>query len=169
MFKPLEDSSKKQAVPYIEDARSDYAPYYKSGLSVQTAQAAVAVELGKLGGILTGFVAGVFESNASKRYGYEIRFLFAGRPGLIRVAGLPIKAKETDAKLKQVRVQALLIVRDWLKTSVTSSVFTPSSNVLYQHLLVDQQHTIADKLIESGQLYLPSGDVVDGEFEVIDD
>lgn len=169
MFKPLEDNSKKQPIPYIEEARSDYAPYYKSSFSIQAAQAAVAVELGKLGGILTAFVSGVFESNTTKRYGYEIRFLFSGRPGLIRIAGLPIKAKETDAKLKQVRVQALLIARDWLKSSVTSSVFTPSSNILYQHLLVDQTHTIADRLIESGQLYLPSGDVVDGEFEVIKD
>ena len=168
MFKPLEDSTATKKIPYIEDARSDYAPYYSSSVSVQSAQAAVAVELGKLGGILTAFVAGVFDLSP-KRYGYEIRFLFAGRPGVIRVAGLPIKAKETDAKLKQVRVQALLVVRDWLKSSVTSAIFAPNSNILYQHLLVDQNQTIADLLVKSGQLYLPSGDVVEGEFEIVDE
>lgn len=36
------------AVPYLEDARADFAPYYRSGMTIAQAQTAVITEMAKL-------------------------------------------------------------------------------------------------------------------------
>lgn len=88
--------------------------------------------------------------------GYVIHFSLQGGPGAIRVAGLLIRL-ENEKKIKQVRVQALLNVRDWLKAAVTSQVFAPGNNVLYQHLLVDGQRTVADMFATGNMPMLAEG------------
>lgn len=153
------------SVPYYEDARADFAPYYASGKSIKVAKAEVTAELGKLGGVVVAFREGFFGEGRGRRYGYEIDFLLHERRGLLRVAGLPMR-RETEAKREQVRVQALLNVRDWLKAAVTQPVFQPlSGHPLLMHLLVSNNCTVADYIIERGRLpALAAGDVVDGEF-----
>lgn len=132
-------------VPYFEDARADVAPYYRSDAKERGAKSQVGEELAKLGGVVMAFHEGKFEEQGITRYGYQIEFVYSGSPGVIRVAGLPIKNEETDAKIRKVKVQALLNVRDWLKSSVTSQVFSPGSNPLLPHLLLnDGTTTFAD-------------------------
>lgn len=152
------------SVPYYEDARADFAPYYSSGKSVKVARAEVAAEVAKLGGVVIAFREG-FYGQKPRRYGYEIEFLLHDRRGVLRVAGLPMR-RETPAKVEQVRVQALLNVRDWLKAAVTKPVFQPGSgHPLLMNLLVDGRRTVADWIAQHGRLpELTAGDVVDGEF-----
>jgi hypothetical protein len=114
-FTSTEETAANNA-PYYEDARADFAPYYASGKSVKVAKAEVTAELGKLGGVVVAFREGFFGEGRGRRYGYEIDFLLHDRHGLLRVAGLPMR-RETEAKREQVRVQALLNVRDWLKAA----------------------------------------------------
>lgn len=167
-FTPTANHDKSTiVVPFWEDARADYAPYYRSGeakgRTVEQAQAAVSDELMKLGARGARFTEGYF-GDKPKRYGYVIEFNFNGAPGVIQVAGLPIKGQVTDYKLKNVRVQALLNVRDWLKAAVTAQVFSPGSYPLMQYLLVDGKRTLAQYMIEEYKLpennppLLPSGD-----------
>lgn len=110
------DKSATTAVPYYEDARADFAPYYRSGKSVKVAKTEVSAELTKLDAVVIAFREGFF-GQKPRRYGYEIEFLLYDRRGILRVAGLPMR-RETPAKIEQVRVQALLNVRDWLKVAV---------------------------------------------------
>ena len=157
-------------VPFYEDARADFAPYYASGKSIKVAKQEVAVELSKLDGVVLAFREGFFGEGRGRRYGYEIDFLLrdpAGRDhrGLLRVAGLPMR-RETPAKVEQVRVQALLNVRDWLKAAVTQPVFQPGAgHPLLMNLLVDGRRTVAEYLGAGGHLAaLAEGDVIEGEF-----
>lgn len=57
-------------VPFYEDARADFAPYYASGKSVKVAKQEVAAELGKLGGVVIAFREGFFgEGRGDERAG----------------------------------------------------------------------------------------------------
>jgi hypothetical protein len=151
--------------PFYEDARADFAPYYASGKSVKVAKQEVAAELGKLGGVVIAFREGYFGEGRGKRYGYEIDFLLHDRRGVLRVAGLPMR-RETPAKTEQVRVQALLNVRDQLKVDVTRPVFQPmAGHPLLMHLLVDGRRTVPEYIAQRGRLpELAAGEVVEGEF-----
>lgn len=156
-------------IPFYEDARSDFAPYYASGKSVKVAKNEVTAELTKLGGVVLAIREGFYGDVRKKRYGYEIEFLLFDRRGIIRVAGLPMR-RETPAKREQVRVQALLNVRDWLKAMVTQPVFQPGAgHPLLMNMLVDGRRTVADYIAAQGQLpQLAAGsDVVDGEFREV--
>lgn len=122
-------------IPYIEDANSKNSQYHLAHdtSTVASTQSEISIEIAKLGGLPYGFLPGC----AGKRYGYDIRFMLSGSPGIIRVVGLPIKFKATDRKINQVRVQALKIVRDWLRAMVTSQIFSPGHNPLLPYLLAD--------------------------------
>jgi hypothetical protein len=150
IFTPEQTSSAQIYVPFIEDARADFAPYYTTKKTVIEVQGEIAAELGKLGGFVNAFMPGWF-GDKPKRYGFEIRFTFKGAHGLIRVAGLPMRS-ETPTKKNQVAVQSLCIVRDWIKNMVTSQVFMPGNEPLMQFLLVDNQKTLAEYLLETGRL-----------------
>ncbi|MGB1285013.1 MAG: hypothetical protein ACPG7F_00650 [Aggregatilineales bacterium] len=149
-FKPDE----KQGIdaPFIEDARADFAPYYRSreNKNINQAQHEVLAELAKLG---AGgrFVDGVFDVDGQERYGYILHFYFAGLEGVIPVVGLPIRNK-TKVRVEAVRIQALLILRDWLKASVTKQVFSPGSAVLVPYLLVDGQRTVTQFLLDEQRM-----------------
>lgn len=157
------DKQQKLGVPFLEDARSEYAPYYASGKSVTSARQEVEQALSQLGAGLLAFQEGYFGTKP-KRYGYVILFTYQGTRGRTSVAGLPMRGEETPKKIQQARVQALLNVRDWLRASITQPVFSPGGDPLLQFLLVDGKRTLAEHIRESGRLALP-GDVIDGEFE----
>lgn len=150
-FKPDEETVRGIEVPYFEDARADFAPYYRSRDTEAEARRAVLAELHKLDAFAT-FHPGMFTVRGEQRYGYEVRFHISGQPGVIRVAGLPFRGKATSQKVAQVRVQALLNVRDWIKTGITSQVFTPGYAVLVPFLLVDGSRTIMDVLVQTGKI-----------------
>lgn len=146
-------------VPFFEDARSDFAPYYASAATETEAKASVVAEMGKVGAGVTRFVDGVFGSGQEKRHGYEIHFFLYGKPGVIRVAGLPIGKKHTARKVEQVKVQALLNVCDWIKTSITQQVFSPGLHPLVMKLLGDDgRRTLEEMLAENGRLPMLKGD-----------
>lgn len=151
-----EDTNMALQVPYFEDARSDYAPYYRSAKTIKTAMNEVIAEMGKLNASITAFTSGKFEVHGQERCGYVIEFLLRGMPGVIRVAGLPIKVRyNAEEKEKKARVQCLLNVRDWLKAAVTMQVFSPDTSPLLLYLLVDGKRTLAEYTLEGGQFTLP--------------
>lgn len=168
-FTPTQQE-KKVNVPFFEEARADYAPHYNAkNKSVRTAQDEIIKELAKLGGAGVQFQEGFFGTGQDKRYGYVIYFQYNGAAGIIRVAGLPMRHRETQIKIGKIRLQALLNVRDWLKATVTGQIFSPGSEPLMQYLLVDGMNTIADYIAKTSQLPrlnpvpLLAGEVVEGE------
>jgi hypothetical protein len=140
-------------IPYIEDAREDYAPFYRSRKTIPQVQGEISQELAKLGGYVSMYRPGWFQENP-RRYGYEIHYIWNGATSLIRVAGLPMRV-ESDLKKQQVAVQALCIVREWLIGAVTSKVFLPGTHPLLQFVLMPGQPeptTLADFLLRHGKL-----------------
>lgn len=163
-----DETRQRIEIPVFEDARADFAPYYRSRKPLEEAKSEVLTEMAKLGAGGIQFVPGHFGDDP-KRYGYVIRYWYGGVEGLIRVAGLPLRS-ETDSKVVKVRRQALLNVRDWLKAMVTQQVFSPGSEPLIQFLLVDGRRTVTEAIIESGhlpQLNPPDDDVPLIEGEVV--
>lgn len=160
-FTPTATNSALINVPFFEDARSDFAPYYDvRNKTLSDLQQEIIIEMAKLGAGFVIFEEGFFGSKP-KRYGYRITFQYGNATGLIRAAGLPIKKTQTDTKLEKIRLQALSNVRDWLKASVTGMVFAPQSDILIPHLLVnpDSDLTIADHIRSRGDIpQLTSGD-----------
>jgi hypothetical protein len=162
-FTPTQSSGARVDVPFLEDARADYAPHYRSGVSIAQAQQQVTTELSKLGAGVLAFQEGYFGIGKDRRFGYVIRFSYGGVQGAIRVAGLPMRAGVTEKKKAQVLVQALMNVRDWLKASVTARVFNPHSDPLVQYLLVDGQKTLVQAMYDSGRMPLLEAPAIDGE------
>lgn len=148
-------------VPYFEDARANFAPYYASAAAAKPekrkrllvdSQDAVGAELAKLGGVVTRIRAILAKENSQRRYGFLIEFEYRGVPGVLHVVGLPMKSAETPLKVLGVQVQALLNVRDWLKAAVTNQVFAPGGDVLIPYLLVDGERTFAQYVRDMKQL-----------------
>lgn len=163
-FTPNEAEADRLVVPFFEDATADFAPYYSSGRSIKQAKAVVSAEIAKLGGAVSAFVEGTYSvGQHATRHGYEIRFTMNGHTGRIMVAGLPIR-KETEARVTRCRVQALLNVGDWLKSSVTLPVFSPGGNPLALKLLIPGENiTFEEKLMSSvaESLALPRGEIIE--------
>lgn len=156
-FTPTVPADQAINIPFFEDARADFAPYYtvhRQGTSIQKAQNEVVTELAKLGAGGCLFNPGYFGTNP-KRHGFVITFQYGGGEGLIRVAGLPIRS-ETAKKIDAVQVQALLNVRDWLKAAVTAQVFAPGSDILIPFMIVARTdgkvYTVADYIHSAGRL-----------------
>lgn len=167
-FTPKETSEDKAKVPFFEDARSDYAPYYSASAqknwTINKAKNAIQVEMGKLGGTIMGFDEGDFGEEVL-RPGYRINFMLNGRPGRISIVCLPIR-RWTQNRHEAVRVQALLIIRDWLKAQVTSMIFSPGNNPLIPHLLdAKKDMTFAEMIAAQEEIDVPriSAPAVEGE------
>lgn len=169
VFTPISETAAVK-VPHLEDARADYAPYYSTNKTVEEVQAEIVIELGKLGGYGVGFQAGKF-GEKPVRYGFIVHFYYNNRPGMIRVAGLPMHS-ETDKKRRQVQAQALCIARDWIKAQVTAKVFMPGVEPLIQFLLVNGDQTVTDYMMLSGRLpdgkQISSGGVEEVKVEIVD-
>lgn len=153
-FTPTSVTTGLVNVPFFEDARADFAPYYDIRTkSLLDAQQEIIVEMAKLGAGMITFEEGYFGANP-QRYGYRIQFRYGNAVGLVRAAGLPIRHQVTDKKTFRVKLQALLNVRDWLKSTVTGMVFAPNTDILIPHLLVnpDSDITIADHIRSQGNI-----------------
>lgn len=152
-------------VPFLEDARSDFAPFYSSSKTVKQASAELEKEMAKLGASVLRMQSGKFDVNGKSRLGYLIEFSLYGMKGQLTVAALPIR-RSTPTKENQARVQALLNVVQWVQTMVTQRVFSPGENPLIPYLLASDGIPIIKKLATSGllaQLSAPKQDVVEAE------
>lgn len=156
-FTPEKVEDKKVlSIPFFEDARANFAPYYDNrSVSEEKAKSQVSEELAKLGGFVVAFNRGSFDVDGAERLGYKIDFSFGGVPGVIMAAGLPSRLKRSPDlnKSKLIRTQALLNVRDWLKAAVTLQIFSSNTSPLLPHLLLpDGKTTLAEYIVTQGRL-----------------
>lgn len=151
-------------VPDWEDATAATAPYYSSKLSLQKAIEEIKKWTLKLDASVMDIVSGsyVVDPDPRERYGYIIHFSYKGLPGQIRVVGLPIRDKIGltrramlfETKLERVRVQALLNVRDWLKSAFTASIFNPDASPLIPYLTTGDGRSVAEMVKDGTMLML---------------
>jgi hypothetical protein len=154
-FTPASVSAAEIKVPYFEDARADVAPYANSERPIKAIQEEITGLLRKLEATNIQFQEGTFEDGKLKRHGYLVDFVYAGNPGRVEVAGLPIRYTPTSLKVDRVKAQALLIARDWIKQMATSKIFLPHSEPLLPYLLADGNKTVAEIIVETGFLPVP--------------
>jgi hypothetical protein len=163
-FVPMNDDSKQVKAPYFEDADARTAPNYSSKKTLDQARAEVANALSRLGGWIVRMDEGTFEEAGLKRFGFQVHYQYKGMNGLYDVVGLPIR-KFSDGKKRQVLVQALLTLRDWLTAAYTMKVFSSDVDPLLGNLLTADgsgeqkkfNELIADRLNLTA---LPAPDVV---------
>lgn len=164
-FTPDDNQQSSLEVPYIEDARADMARLYASNKTIKQATKEIERSLMKLDAVVIALQSGKFEVNGQTRIGYVLRFQWRGIEGYFSIAGLPIR-NHTNARERQVRVQALLNIASWLETSWSMQVFSPNSMPLMQYLLAADGSRIIDHMLNSGALpalTASQDDIVEGE------
>jgi hypothetical protein len=163
-FVPDKTNSEDVHVPFLEDARADFAPFYSSKKTIKQADAELRTEMAKLNASVLRIQSGKFNVNGKTRLGYLIDFTLYGLNGQLTVAALPIRT-HTVTKENQARVQALLNVVQWVQTMITQRVFSPGENPLIPYLLAADGKPIIQKIVEGGllQLQAPKSDVVEAE------
>jgi len=162
-FKPDVDE-KDLVVPYFEDASNeDGVIGYTTQKSQKKLKAEITAGFGRLGGSVVGFQSGKF----ANRYGFRIEFTFAGVPGRMDVAALPIK-KETESKVDKAKRHALYSVQKRLEAEYSTMLVMPGDVPLMPYMLNDSGKTILEMMRESGQLpALPEKveeEIIEGEF-----
>ena len=117
-------------IPFFENARADFAPYYavRKTTTLKSAESQVAEELAKLGGYVTGFHRGIYQIDAMERYGYEIRFMHGGTSGIIRIAGLPIHSK-TEKKIELLKEKRTSLINHCVTKGLNPNVEMKDSGV----------------------------------------
>jgi hypothetical protein len=166
---PGEDNSKSDLqrihIPFVEDARADIASKYASRKSIDEAMGEIEDKLARLGGALVKLRSGTFDVNGQVRIGYMLVYRWMGAMGFFAIAGLPMRNR-TDAKERQVRVQALLHIAGWLDACYFLRVFSPDSEPLLLWMQGENGKRVMDVALESGMLPMLSAskDVIEAEF-----
>lgn len=139
-----DEVSQELKVPWFEDATTAAHGVrgHNTSKSLETLQAELRAEIGRLGGTVQHLVAGAFEGRP-KRYGYLIHFTFQAHEGQLAVAALPLK-KETPAKKTAALKQALFTVREHLRAQYNMLLLSPGGNPLLPYLLADGKRTVAE-------------------------
>lgn len=163
-FKPDIDE-KDLVVPFFEDAKNeDGVIGYTTQKSIKQLKAEITAGFGRLGGSVIGFQSGKF----GNRYGFRIEFTFAGVPGRMDVACLPIR-KETETKVDKTKRHALYSVQKRLEAEYSTMLVMPGDVPLMPYMLNDKGQTILEVMRESNQIpALPESieeDIIDGEFD----
>lgn len=161
----IPDDQGDLTVPFFEDASSALGVVgYTTSLSEAKLQAKVKQAMADLGGVVTGFQSGKF----GNRHAYRIEFIYQGSAGRIDIACLPVR-KETPARLRQTKRQALFSVWKRLESQFNSMLVSPGDVPLVPYMLNEKGQTMLEWMRDAGKLaQLPEpkddDDAVEGEF-----
>lgn len=147
-FIPDDIDEKPPEIPWFEHASSELGiKGHGTKKSIEELQIEIKSAMSKLGGGVTAFFGGKFPGQRD-RYGYEIRFGYGKREGLIRVAGLPMEHESPAKKIKTLK-QALYTVRDALESQFNARLNMPGAAPLVGYLLDDKGRTLGEVLAKS--------------------
>ena len=174
-----EQPSESKHVPYYEDAtKADGWQGQATDKTIKALQSEITQSISRLGGLVTGFQRGTFQSAEGDRDGFRIHYAIEaadGRqvPGRIDIAALPIdpsinwnradKNKHKEASLKM----ALYMLRVALDGTWFLQQLSPGYAALVPFMLGPGKKTISELWAESSIMnnLLPPGeeDFVEGE------
>ncbi|OGC95285.1 MAG: hypothetical protein A2029_01410 [Chloroflexi bacterium RBG_19FT_COMBO_47_9] len=167
-----EQSKNSQRVPYYEDAtKADGWQGQATEKTIMALQSEITQSLSRLGGLVTGFQRGTFQSEDGDREGFRIHYAIDaadGRqvPGRIDIAALPLdpninwrmanKAKHKELSLKM----ALYMLRIALDGNWFLQQLSPGFAALVPFMLGPGKKTISELWAESAIMnnLLPPGD-----------
>lgn len=175
----------EKRVPYYEEARAaDGWQGQTTNKSIRQLQSEITQAITRLGGMVTSFQKGSFESEQGNRDGYRVHYFVEaddGRhvPGRIDVAALPIDPKlghraDRDAHRERSLKMALYMLRTALDGTWFLQQLSPGYAALVPFMIGPGKKTISELWAESqimNRLLPPpdegfrneDGDVVDGE------
>ena len=171
-------------VPFFEEAsKSEGWVGYTTTKTVEQLQAEITLAMSRLGGMVTGIQAGIFENenNPEKnRLGYVFYFNIAMpgenlHQGKIEVAALPLRSSSFD-KEQKTRKMALYMFREYLHGQWFIQRLSPGLFPLLPFMLGDGKNTISQMFSISQQLpalpdRIPEGgqESIEGTFKEIND
>lgn len=151
-------------VPFFEDS-SQKAGIAGHGTrkSIEQLKSEVRDAFARLGAGVIAFRQGTFYAEHD-RYGYRILFVLGSARGRVDVLALPIR-NETPRRKEDALKQVLYNVRDTLQSEYLMLLHAPGSHPLVPHLLGPGGRTVAEYMMERGELpALTDDEVVEGEF-----
>ncbi len=174
-----ETPAESKRVPYYEDAtKSDGWQGQATDKTIKALQSEITQSISRLGGLVTGYQRGMFQSEEGERDGFRIHYAVEaadGRQvaGRIDIAALPIdpninwnradKNKHKEASLKM----ALYMLRVALDGTWFLQQLSPGYSALVPFMIGPGKKTISELWAESSVMnnLLPQGDeeFVDGE------
>lgn len=188
-FIPDEDGADFD-VPFFNEVRADDGWKGQStDKSLEQLRAEISAEIGRLGGTMTGWMRGEYETpNGGRRAGVEIKYqiVTAGGSafeGRIAIAALPYPVSEgradserTNRKRAEKSLRmGLFNVRDALQSSRILQTLSPGYAALMPWLLAgEDERTISELWAEQGmgQPALPApdedGDIIEAEVREVD-
>jgi len=158
-----EQSKESTSVPYFEDATSaDGWQGQSTTKSINTLQSEISEAISRLGGLVTGFQRGKFESDVD-RDGFRIHYTLTatdGRqvPGRINIAALPIRYESHREKSLKM---ALYMFRQAMSGTWFLQQLSPGYSALVPFMLGNgTDKTISELWAESSIMnnLLPPGD-----------
>ena len=169
-----EQSKESKHVPYYEDARKvDGWQGQATEKTIKALQSELTQSVSRLGGLVTGFQKGTFQSEEGNRDGFRVHYAieaFDGSqiPGRIDIAALPIRRdKNKEASLKM----ALYMLNVALDGTWFLQQLSPGYSALVPFMLGKGDKTLSQMWTDSPIMnnLLPPGEeeFIDGEVTVV--
>lgn len=165
-------------VPYFDDVSGDGGwQGHTTRKTVEALKSEISVVMGRLGGMVTGFQKGVFETNEKGRDGFRVHYTIEtpdGKlvPGRLDIAALPIRKStrtrgSENTRKEQSLKMALYMMREAMDGLWFLQQLSPGYAPLMPFMLADKERTVSQLWSESAVMgrLLPPGEseFVDGE------
>lgn len=147
-------------VPYYDNVKSsDGWQGQTTTKSIDTLKAEIASAVGRLGGLVSSFQSGSFDTESQKRDGFRIHYSIQtpnGKyvPGRIDIAALPIKTGSYYSRTEKARREkslrmALYMTRIAFEGSWFLMQLSPGYAPMIPFMLADAERTVSQMWIES--------------------
>lgn len=165
----IPDQKEAQKVPYFEDASKDDGwQGHATEKSTEKLMNEVSQAIGRLGGFVSGFQRGVFNTGGVDRHGFQVYYSIGGKPSRMDIAALPTR---TRGKVEKSIRMALFMLRNALDGMWFFQQLSPGYAPLMPFMIVENGKTVsqlwAESSVMSNLLPPPSSDfeedTVEGE------
>jgi hypothetical protein len=149
-----------QDVPYFDDVSKDAGwQGHTTSKSIETLKSEIITSIGRLGGIVTGFQKGRFNTDSRDRGGFRLLYAIEAPngnmfPGRIDIAALPVKNDHRHQRSYETRIQQSLKMALYMfKMALDGAWFlqqlSPGYSALMPWMLGKDQKTISQLWGES--------------------
>jgi len=182
-FIPRQPTGEAQTVPFFNDVTSEGGwQGHSTGKSLETLKSEVMVSMNRLGGLVTGFQRGFFQTGPTQREGFRIHYVVEQPDGVmlrgrLDIAALPIREtpksrRSSAARQERSLKMALYMLRNALDGNWFLQQLSPGFAPLLPWMIEEKTgKTITQLWSESvvmGKLLPPpGGEFVEGEFEEV--
>jgi hypothetical protein len=178
-FIPEQPGGEAQAVPFFDDVTSEGGwQGHSTGKSLDTLKSEVMVSMNRLGGLVSGFQKGVFQTLPVSRDGFRIHYVVERLDGgmmrgRLDIAALPVRTtRRAQKSLTSYREKSLKMALYMLRNALDGSWFLQQLSPGFAPLLpwmIEERtgKTITQLWTESSALRAlmpPEGEFIEGEF-----